>query len=209
MENSAADVLMHFLNRAAGTLIDLDPDGKRQLAALEGKVFCLDITLPPVKLYLVPGNEGIQFRRRAEAEPDVTLTGSAMAFARLGAAGGALTEGQITVNGDAELGQALQKVLRELDLDWEELLARQIGDTPARKIGNLLRGLADWAGESVDLSRQNLGDYLKEEKRILVTEPAMERFEEEVHELRTDVDRLDRRVEKLKRHLGEGFDRRD
>lgn len=202
--NFTANTLVDLLNGAAGVLIDLDPDGKQKLAELRGKVFCLEVTVPPITLYLLPTEQGLEFRRSVEAAPDVTLTGSAPAFARLGcAASGVLSESRVTVRGDAELGQALQKILGQLDLDWEELLSRHIGDTPARKLSNAARGLAGWAEKSFDLTRENAVDYLREEKRILVTGPAMERFDQALNRTRADVDRLTRRVERLERAMAQ------
>ena len=128
----------------------------------------------PVTLYLLPTERGVEFRREVETAADVTLSGSALAFARLGGggwdgwgAGGAndeLSEGRVAIQGDAELGQALQKILGRLDLDWEELLSRWVGDTPARKLANAARGLAGWAEQSFGLSRENAADYLREGK---------------------------------------------
>ena len=207
-----ADALVDVLNSAVTALIDLDPDGKQKLAELHGRVLCLEITVPPVKLYLLPTGHGIEFHHALEAAPDVTLSGSAMAFARLGRAGvasGVLSEGRVMVRGDAELGQAFQKILAEFDLDWEELLSRYIGDAPAHKVGNVVRGLADWAGKSADLTRENAADYLKEEKRILVTNLAIERFEQTLNQTRADVDRLTRRVERLRYALDERANRHD
>lgn len=203
MDHPAADILLDILNGAAGALINLDPDGKQKLAELRGKVFCLEVSAPPIKLYLLPTERGIEFRRGAEAA-DVTLSGSVSAFVRLGrAAGGGSPEDRVAVHGDAELGQALQKILGQLDIDWEELLSRYVGDTPARKLGNAARGLAGWAEKSLDLARENTADYLREEKRILVTNPAMERFDQALNRTRADVDRLTRRVERLQRAVGQ------
>ena len=209
MDNPVIDFLLEALNATARALIDLDPDGKQKLAGLGGKVFCLEVTAPPITLYLLPTERGLEFRRGVEVAPDVTLSGSASAFARLGCgASGALSESRVTIRGDAELGQALQKILGQLDLDWEELLSRRIGDTPARKLGNAARGLAGWAESSLELTRENAADYLREEKRILVTDLARERFEQTLNRTRADVDRLTRRVERLARAIATPSPRR-
>ncbi len=227
-----ATALLDALNAAAGAIISLDPDGQRKLAQLQGKVFCLEVfrtqtdaqtDASPLVLYLLPTAHGIELRRTVDAPPLVTLSGSALAFARLGrvglgggdapgdAVGDALRDGRVTVRGDAELAQALHKILGELDLDWEELLSRYIGDSPARKVGNVVRGLADWMAKSInhttDLTRQNTADYLTEEKRVLVTELAMQRFDQAVNRTRADVDRLTRRVQRLERALEARADR--
>lgn len=205
MKNFVTNRLLDALNRAARATIDLDPESKNKLAKLQGKVVCLELNAPPIILYLLPSVQGINFCRETGTEPDVTLSGDAIAFARLGAkelgrmdASRELHSGGVIFRGDAELGQVLQKILSELDLDWEELLSHYIGDTPAYKVGNALRGLGGWVRETRQLARENTADYLTEEKRVLITESDMQRFAEAVNCARADVDRLTRRIEKLK-----------
>lgn len=201
MQDPAANAFINLLNAAAEHLLDLDPDGKRALAQLQGSVFCVEITAPPLTLYLLPSEQGLTFRREVESPPDVTLSGTALALAALArsGAGGTPSGGAVSVRGDAELGQSLRKILAELDLDWEELLSRHIGDTPARKAGNILRRLAGWAEDSLDLTRANAADYFAEEKRLLATGLAIERFDQSLDRTRADVDRLERRVQRLAR----------
>jgi ubiquinone biosynthesis protein UbiJ len=195
------NVLVGLLNRACRELLEVDPDGRQKLTALEGKVLCIEITVPPMKLYLKPSNEGIEISEKSETEPDVILSGSMMAFARLGTSGvesRVLSDGQVIMQGDAETGQIFQKILTQLDIDWEELLSRYIGDTPARKVGNVLRDFGSWASESAALSMQNTAEYFQEEKKVLVTNLAMERFQSAVDALRADTDRLERRMNMLR-----------
>lgn len=196
--------LFEFLNRATEVVLDLDPDGREKLGDLEGKVVCVKITAPEIELFLKPSSEGLVIVPEHDATPDVTLTGSLLSFAKLGVAGsgnGVLSSGQVIIEGDVETGQDFQKILGQLDLDWEELLSRFIGDTPARKTGNILRDIGGWTRESAELSRENISDYLKEEKRILATPLAMERLEKDVEKVRGDVDRIEQRMNKIRRFL--------
>ena len=191
------DALTNFLDQITRLLLSLDPDGREKLAGLKGKSFCLEVTAPQVTLYLIPTDHGLKLANERDGEPDVTLTGPLSAFIRLARSdspGNLSADGQISMQGDAEAGQAFGKVLSQLDIDWEEGLSRFVGDTPARKIGNVLRGLNDWATESVDLSRTNAAEYLQEEKRLLVTNLAQERFCDDVNDLRADVDRIEQRI---------------
>jgi ubiquinone biosynthesis protein UbiJ len=194
-------VLFETLNKATHTLLSVDPDAARSFAELRGKVFCVELTVPKLTLYLVPDPDGFTLCPEADRQPDVTLSGSVFAFAKLSGKGPAsrvMTEGQVTIQGDAEAGQALQKIIARFDLDWEELIARIIGDTPARKLGNVLRGAADWGAKTASLSQENFADYFKEERKILPSEAAMRRFEQGVNTLRADVDRLAQRIERLR-----------
>lgn len=202
-------VLIDFLNDTCDALLSVDPDGRERLAELEGKVLCIEITLPKLTLYMSPSSAGLNISQHCNADPDVTLTGSAMAFAKLGTGGvdsGVLSDGKVNMQGDAEVGQAFQKILSQLDLDWEALLSRYIGDTPARKVGNIARSLGLRAAQSLDLSRQNTAEFLQEEKRVLVTNLAMERFQNSVDSLRADTDRLEQRILQLKKNLSSQSD---
>lgn len=194
-------ILFEALNRGIKTVLSVDPDSAAALDELKGKVFCVRLTFPRVTLYLVVESGGFSVAPNSEQQADVTLEGSIFAFARLsgkGAGSRALTDGQVKLQGDAEAGQALQKIFAQFDFDWEELIAQTIGDTPARKVGNALRNSFDWASNSVELSQQNVADYLTEERQLIVSQIAMERFAEEVNRLRADTDRLEMRIERLK-----------
>lgn len=215
MKDQLTDALLDALTAAADVALSLDPDGRRRLAALQGKILCIEVTAPAATIYMLPAVTGIEFCRELEDgdAPDVTISGSALALANLARAGGdgagktgaANTGAQdknrerVSVRGDAEVGQAFRKSIAELDLDWEELLARGIGDAAARRAGVALRGLGDWAGESLNYARENAADYLTEEKRVFITADALQRFARQVDQTRADVDRLAQRVQRIKR----------
>ena len=202
--NPVETLLLETLNKTVHAVLSVDPDTANGFQRLIGKVFCIHLTLPEITLFLIPEPDGFVFAKESSRPPDVTLSGSAMAFARLAAAGGAssaLSQGQVTMQGDAEAGQMLQKLLAGFDFDWEELIARVLGDTPARKAGNVIRRTARRAGETAELAEENLVDYLQEEKQVLVTSVAMKRLETAVAAIRSDTDRLAQRLSHLQQRL--------
>jgi ubiquinone biosynthesis protein UbiJ len=73
-------------------------------------------------------------------------------------------------------------------------------------VGNVLRDFGNWISESTDLSMQNTAEYFQEEKRVLVTNLAMERFQNAVDKLRADSERLEQRVNILKQKLNSDTD---
>ena len=194
--------ILGLINGAVKTALSLDPDSREQLSKLQGKVFCLQFRTPDFCLYLIPDDDGLSVSNDYDDEPDVTLEGNALAFLRLAVQGtDTMTEGDIQLKGDAESGQRLQKILSQMDLDWEELIARAIGDTPARKAGNLIRGAGEWLKETIDYGRENTADYFREERKVLVSRIKMEDFETDVKVLRQQVDRLESRVSALKTEI--------
>ncbi len=196
--------LTSLLNRAAQEVLDIDQESRDRLAALGEHLFCIELTVPVMSIYLQTDAAGMQFYDSGElsSEPQVvvTLRGSLPAFARLGRLGadsGVLSDGEIEMSGDAELGQALQKVLADLDIDWEEILSRSIGDTAAHKIANLAQQMSGWAQQVGESARRNTADYLTEEKRILPSDTGMEDFVADLDKLRADVDRLEQQIKRL------------
>ncbi len=196
-------LLLEMVNRAIQTVLSVDPDSVKELAALTGKVYCIKLTMPPMTFYLLPDPEGFSLTTETVTPADVTLSGSVFAFAKLSGKGAAagknsvFSDGQITMEGDAEAGQALQRALSRFDLDWEELVARVIGDLPARKFGNAARGVGQWADQTAGYARTNFSDFLTEEARVMASKVAMDRLESGVSALRSDTDRLAQRIEKL------------
>ena len=199
--------VVETLNRAVQMVLSVDPDGARAFASLRGRIYCIEFTLPPLTLYLVPDPDGFSFVSETDQVPDVTLSGSIFAFAKMAGSGPAsdlIADRQVSMQGDAEAGQALQRALTRLDFDWEELIAKLIGDTPARKVGNAVREFASWAEHSAELTRANVADYLTEESRIMAGNVAMERLEKGVNQLRADTDRLAHRIDRLRTALESG-----
>jgi len=89
----------------------------------------------------------------------------------------------VTIRGDVETGQRFKAILDQLDLDWEEPLARLIGDIPAHRLGKLVRSTTDWARQALETLGRNTAEYLEYEARALATR-------EDVAEFVADVDRL-------------------
>ncbi|MDD9856197.1 MAG: hypothetical protein OXU88_08480, partial [Gammaproteobacteria bacterium] len=99
MKHQLTDALLSALNAAADTILSSDPDGRRRLAQLQGKVLCIEVTAPLLLLYVLPAVTGIEFRRdlgddgdgggdghgRGDNQADVTISGSALALANLAA----------------------------------------------------------------------------------------------------------------------------
>lgn len=201
--------ITELLNRVSGFVLELDPEGAAQIAGLSGKRLSLELSAPRLTLIIEPTENGLKISepndKEPDTEPDVTLCGSALDFVEMGVSGNSgnvVRDGRIHMSGDVETGQAFQKALSQLDLDWEEVLARYIGDSPARKAGLLMRELGLWARQSVDLTTRNVADVLTEESRILAARPALDRFERNMTAVRGDVDRLGRRLDDLMKKHG-------
>ncbi len=187
------------LESALNSALALDPATRDKLAQLEGRVIAVEVTGVGLTLVLRPTKDGVRLMSRFDGEADTTLRGAPMALFRMssGPTGEGLFSGDVTIDGDIELGQKVQRIFRQLDIDWEEHLSRLTGDIVAHQVGNTVRGLFDFGRRTLDTLGLDTADYLKYETETVPTREEMEQFLAQVDTIRTDVDRLEARIKRL------------
>jgi ubiquinone biosynthesis protein UbiJ len=107
------------------------------------------------------------------------------------------------VRGDAQIAAAYRDLLRVARPDFEEELARLVGDLPAQRVSRLARGALAWGGRAGRRFGENIAEYLQEESRDLVNKTELEEFLRAVDELREASDRIEARLRRLERSLNE------
>jgi ubiquinone biosynthesis protein UbiJ len=70
---------------------------------------------------------------------------------------------------------------------------------PARQAGNQIRSFAEWAEQVGQSIAVNTGEYLTEEKQLLVARPRIDRFLIAVDQLQNDTERLASRLGTLEK----------
>ena len=171
-----------------------------RLQALQGKLIRLHITNPDMQFDILPTTERIRVSTDYAAEPDVTITGSALGFMRLAAAedsGKAMLAQGVTIAGDTGLGMQFSQILREVNIDWEELASRAVGDVMAHQLGQITRQSKGWLDDTAHAMRLNTQEYLQEEARLVPAEAELKAYLDAVDDLRMDVDRLEARLKQL------------
>lgn len=174
-----------------------------RLQALQGKLICLHISNPDIRLYFLPTSDTVHVTTDYASEPDVTIHGSALALMRLSAAddtGKAMLENGICLEGDMGLGNRFSQILREIDVDWEELLSRSVGDILAHQMGQITRNAKGWLEGTAHAMRLNTQEYLQEESRLLPADAELRQYLDAVDTLRMDTDRLEARLKRLETH---------
>ena len=158
---SDRDWLSRAVEGAANRYLRLDQDFARALRPLAGRVVGVEVQGAGIALLVHFVEEAVLVRRlRADARseqqgpeppaPDVQISGTPFALARLAREGGSdpTLGGQVRIFGDIDVAQRLSRALATLELDWEELLSRLVGDAAAHQVGRAARGLGDFAARA-------------------------------------------------------------
>jgi ubiquinone biosynthesis protein UbiJ len=111
-----------------------------------------------------------------------------------------VTPGKISmrIEGDLHVGQQFKKVLDDMQIDWEEMLSRYIGDTAAYHTGRLVREVGSRLRDAVKAAARDGSEYLRFETEVLPVDWRVNEFLDDVDRLRQDVDRMEMRVNRLR-----------
>jgi ubiquinone biosynthesis protein UbiJ len=192
---------LKLIESTGNHILALDPYFLQQLKPFFKKTFCIELTEPALKIDLRPCPDGFIVELAGDKEPDVCLRGSLWAFAQLakdGAHSRVFAEGKISMSGDAELGQAFQHLLANLQIDWEELSASLVGDMAAHKLHRALGELSQWFGQSSRQFKENVGEYFQEEINVAPSKVEVDDLTGKIEGLRSDTARLEARIAKLR-----------
>ncbi len=175
-----------------------DPATRIGLAQLEGKILALQITAPALNFFVMPMDDELRLMGNWEGDVDTRITGSLLALAQLSQTESHnLKDSGVTVMGDLSLLADLQRLMKNLDIDWEEMLSQFTGDIIGHQTAQMIRGKFGWAKDRATSAQRLTGEFLTEELKLLPGKPELEDFYSQVDDLRLAVDRAAARVEAI------------
>ena len=104
---------------------------------------------------------------------------------------------EVSVSGDADFAQSVEFVVRNARWDFEEDLARVLGDTAAHRLAQTGRGLFAAPPRVAGSFARNLADYWLEERPLIAQRDAVAEYVREVDAIRDDVERLAQRIARI------------
>lgn len=113
----------------------------------------------------------------------------------LGAKAG--STGNLPIQGDMSLLQALQKIMAQAEPDIAGKLAPLIGDMPAQQIGTFLKQGQDTLKQMRKTFVANSEEWVQEDSALFAPRWQAEQFSENMLDLQTDVERLQARIARL------------
>ena len=198
------ETVFPHLEKLINQALELDPHSLQQLQTLTGHIFLIEITDLNKRLGFEFDDSGLKLMpAHSETDSQVIIRGRSAALLGLlmnrNGEHSALLPDDLELRGNINIAQKLQQILQQMDLDWEELIARYTGDTMARKIHLTLATVGKHIRATGKSFAQNGSEYLRFETETLPDQLLVDEFTRDVDTLRNDVERLQQRVKRLER----------
>jgi len=185
-------------------VILLDPHTLDQLPGLAGKRILVDVIDLELSVLIYIENEKISLTQATAQTGDVTISGRVTSLSGLVVKRDSVTNvfpKDVEIKGDVHLAQEFQNILKGLEIDWEEYASHWIGDTAARKLGNMLRANRKWMLKARDNIKTDISEYLRFEIEMLPDRLMIDEFNNAVDAVRDDTERLQQRIRRLQKHI--------
>jgi len=189
-------VVLDSVEKMVNKLLSLDEETLDALATLEANVVEIDVLNTDIRLFILPSARGLTLVSTYEDKVDVSIKGTPAALLGMITAE-KVGAGDVEIIGNVGMAHKLQSTLKKMDIDWEEYLSQIIGDIAAHKVGNFLRGMSQLAKASAKTIGLDISEYLRYEKEALLDKSELDEFNHAVDKIRNDVERLQKRVERL------------
>ncbi len=105
--------------------------------------------------------------------------------------------GKINIEGDIELANKISQVLRKIEWDLEEDLAKYIGDIPAIHTTKALKKIKNTTKENIKTLTSSLIEYWQEENKILAKTRDVEMFNKKIDTIVEDTERVEARINNI------------
>jgi ubiquinone biosynthesis protein UbiJ len=172
---------------------------REALLAHVGKTACFEILPLALSLTVLPNGEVAV--APAGASVSVTLRLTPGLLLRL-AARDENAWRDVEVVGDSEFAAAINQLVRQLRWDVEEDLSRFFGDVAAHRMAQTGRSFRRWGERTAEHVGRSFAGYWTEEDPLIASAPEVMEFNRDVDELRDDVARLEKRLERILNRQG-------
>jgi ubiquinone biosynthesis protein UbiJ len=190
----AAGAMCRGINHVLGS----EPWAMGQLAKHAGKSILLQLPLGDLSCEITPA--GLLHVLKDADSPSLTLEVSSKALNDLAGSSGSLREQAfkaVKITGDADLAQLIGRLAGQLRWEYEEDLARIVGDAPAHFAVKQGKKFVSATHSAASDLLDNVVEYLSEEKKVLLHQRDMVIRKAELNNLRDAVDRMEKRIQLL------------
>ncbi len=189
------------IEKCLNTALKYDPGTRHKLSALAGKIIKLNCQSPDITLIFIIEKDNLRVHTVDEdIEADIEISGQSKDFLSLiGKDPHSLSDINIDISGKVNLLNQIKEILGDLDIDWEEPLTEWLGIVPGHAVAENIRKVFAWGERQKQEFEARLPEYLTEELRAVPSQPELAKFYEDVDSVVSSVQRLEARIERLKR----------
>jgi ubiquinone biosynthesis protein UbiJ len=192
----AAGAACRGINHVLGS----EPWASAALATHAGKTILLQ--LPLGNLCFEITSAGLLNVLNQTDNPSLTLEVSSKALGELAASSGSLREQAfkaVKLTGDAELAQLIGRLAGQLRWEYEEDLARLVGDAPAHFAVRQGKKFVSASRSAASDLLDNVVEYVSEERKILLNKRDFIAHKSTLNDLRESIDRIEKRIQLLEK----------
>lgn len=183
------------LEKLINSALRYDPGTRIALAKLSHQILAITISSPALTIYFTPDEEGVRLMSQWEGEIHTHLYGSLPALIKLARSDRtSFSDSGVEVIGNTGLLVDLQRLLKNLDIDWEDALSEFLGDIVGHQSAEVIRGGAKYTRDRARDLRRSTSEFLTEELQSVVSKNELEDFYQDVDDLRLQLDRLEARA---------------
>jgi len=168
---------------------------RNKLGAHAGKVACFDAGLIAIRLKVA--GDGMVETASSDAPANVAIR-IKLSDLPLIAQNRERAFSYVKVDGDADFANTISQLSQSLRWEAEEDLSKWIGDVAAARLAGGARTAFDTIRATHRKVVENAAEYFLEENPMLMRPQATADFAGDVSRLRDDVERLTKRIDKLK-----------
>ena len=184
--------------RGINHVLSSEPWATGELARHAGKTILLKLPVGNLCFEITPA--GLLAVSEASDTSSLVLEVSAKALSELTGSTGSLREQAfkaVKITGDADLAQLLGRLVGQVRWEYEEDLARLVGDAPANFAVRQGKKFVSASKSAASDLLSNVVEYVSEERKVLLNQRDFMAHKNELNELRDAVDRMEKRIQIL------------
>jgi len=193
-------ILSQLIESTLNGVLKLDLDHETLVRNLKGKTLQVDLNGWPFSLTFVPMKNRFSVWVNAAQEADVIVSGTVVNLIRLGLTdepNKLIHEKLVSVDGNMNVLQQYQRLMKQLNFDWEGWLGRIVGPSAAHEVMRPMKKAKEWHKNSCRSTQKDITEYLQEEKKLLPPREMVEDFYDDLSELQLAIDRLEAKIKTL------------
>ena len=183
------------LCRGVNHVLASEPWAMAELSPHVGKSISLNLPMGQMAVEITP--QGKIAALDSTDQASLLLEVSAQALSGLLASSGNLRDQAfkvVKISGDADLAQLIGRLVSQVRWEYEEDLAKWVGDAPANFAVRQAKTMVKAGQAATKDFLQNVVEYVSEERKILLNKRDFMIRKNELNELRDSVDRIEKRI---------------